>query len=128
MLIQQIRAAFLDALVRRVDLSRVHFNKRCIKVSEATNGSKVVVHFADGSTALADVVIGADGIKSAVRGAVTETNPSTSVKYSHTSCYRGLVPIEAVRAAGVKTDLTSRPICFTGPGRVRSIQHQHLFH
>lgn len=76
------------------------------------------MHFADGSVALADVVIGADGIKSAVRGAVTGLDPNEPVTYSHTSCYRGLVPIELVHAAGIKTNLTARPICFVGPGKV----------
>ncbi|KAJ3556357.1 hypothetical protein NM688_g2076 [Phlebia brevispora] len=109
------RAAFLDALVKHVDHSRVHFRKRCTKVVESPTSRKITIHFADGSTALADVVLGADGIKSAVRGAVTGLDPVESITYSGTSCYRGLVPIERVKAAGIKTDFITRPICFVGP-------------
>jgi salicylate hydroxylase len=47
------------------------------------------VRFADASTDTADVVIGADGIHSTVRNAVTE--PSHPV-FSNTVAYRGLVP------------------------------------
>lgn len=55
-----------------------------------------------------------------MRSAVTGLNHNESVTYSHTSCYRGLVPIELVHAVGIKTNLTARPICFVGPGKVVS--------
>ena len=106
----------MDALAKHIDHSRIHFNKRCTSVMELSN-SKQCIGFADGSTVYADVVIGADGIKSVVRGAVTGQDSSDSVTYSNTSCYRGLVPIELVRDAGISTNLTARPICFVGPGK-----------
>ena len=96
----------------------VHFNKRCSKVTQTSASSKLTIHFKDGTSTTADVVIGADGIKSAVRGAVTGRDPSESVVFSQTSCYRALVPTEAVKAAGVKTDLVTRPTCFVGRGQV----------
>ena len=111
------RAAYLDAVLRHVDMRRVSFQKRCTSVTQS-QGSKPTMYFADGTTATADVVIGADGIKSAVRGAVTGVDPSGAVTFSQCSCYRGLAPTEAVKAAGVKTDLTRRPILFTGEGKV----------
>ena len=43
----------------------VHFDKRFIRYEEA--GSRVIAHFADGSTAEADVVVAADGVNSRVR-------------------------------------------------------------
>ena len=112
------RAAFLEAVVRQVDMSRVSFQKRCTKVVQASDSPELVVHFADGTTAMADVVVGADGIKSAVRGAVISTDPGEAAVFSQTSCYRGLIPAETLKAAGVKTDLTARPHCFFGPGKV----------
>ena len=107
----------MDALVKHIDHSRVHFKKRCTSVMVLSN-SKQCINFADGSTVYADVVIGADGIKSVVRGAVIGQDSSDSVTYSNTSCYRGLVPIELVHNAGIRANLTARPICFVGPGKV----------
>ena len=111
----------MDALVKHVDRSRVHFNKRCTGVTSSSTSSEskeLAIHFADGSTVRADIVIGADGIKSAVRGAVTGRDANESITYSNTSCYRGLVPMERVRAAGIETDFTRRPMCYVGPGKV----------
>ena len=81
------------------------------------------IHFSDGTTATADVVIGADGIKSVVRGAVTGADPSAAVQFSQGFVYRGVVPTAEVKAAGVKTDLIQRPICFVGPKKVRCLSH-----
>ncbi|KAI0756258.1 FAD/NAD-P-binding domain-containing protein [Daedaleopsis nitida] len=119
------RAAFLDALVGRVDPQRTHFNKRCTSISEhPTEPARLVLHFADGSTHETDVVLGADGIKSAVRrfvvdcgAAATATGTDTRVAFSNTAAYRGLIPYAALKAAGFKTQLTSRPACFIGPSK-----------
>lgn len=117
----ETRAAFLDAVVRHVDMTRVSFMKRCVGVAQASDSSKLVLRFADGTNTIADVVIGADGVKSAVRGSVTGADSSKAMTYSHCSCYRGLAPIEAVKAAGVEADLARRPHCFVGPGKVSAI-------
>ena len=101
-------------------MSRVHFNKRCTGVSEDPSSLTPTIHFADGTSVSADVVIGADGVKSVVRGAVTGADPSQSVAYSQTFCYRGVISTEEVIAAGVKTDLIHRPTCFVGNGKVWS--------
>jgi salicylate hydroxylase len=50
------------------------------------------LELADGSRAAADVVIGADGVHSAVRGAVVQDAP----QFSGCAVYRGLVPAELV--------------------------------
>ena len=115
------RATFLDALVDLVDPNQTHFNKRCTSVSEhATRPGRLVVHFADGSTHEADVVLGADGIKSAVRGFVVgDTSLGLGgIAFSNTTAYRGLIPHAPLKAAGFSTVLTDRPACFVGPGKV----------
>jgi 2-polyprenyl-6-methoxyphenol hydroxylase-like FAD-dependent oxidoreductase len=73
--------------VRRGDLYRVlreaavgagaelTTGRRCTGVTE-TAGSAVAT-FADGSTAAADLVVGADGVRSVVRPAVSRRNPGT---------------------------------------------------
>jgi salicylate hydroxylase len=50
-----------------------------------------VLEFADGTSVEADVVIGADGVHSTVRGAVTEPAPAT---YSGICAFRALVPAD----------------------------------
>lgn len=62
-------AAFVNALARILPpLVRSHLNKRCVGV-ESSNvlGEGVMLRFSDGSTHEANVVIGADGIKSVIR-------------------------------------------------------------
>lgn len=49
------------------------YNKRLVRVEEDADG--VTAHFADGSRATADVLIGADGIRSTVRGLIDPDNP-----------------------------------------------------
>lgn len=110
-------ASFLDALIAFIDPKFTHFRKRCVSVLTSTTKSpRQVIHFADGTTHEADVVIGGDGIKSSVRTAVTGSS-ETRVAFSNTICYRGLIPYETVKAAGVKTDF-GRPVMFLGKGKV----------
>ncbi|MEV0251356.1 FAD-dependent monooxygenase [Nocardia sp. NPDC050712] len=49
------------------------YNKRLVRVQESADG--VTAHFADGSSATADVLIGADGIRSTVRGLIDPNAP-----------------------------------------------------
>jgi len=77
----------------------------------------VILHFSDGTIHKADVLVGADGIKSAVRSFVeVDAQP---LRFSKTFAYRGLIPTDEVKASGVKTDLTIRPVCYIG-------KHKHI--
>ena len=100
--------------MKLLDAQYSNHNKRCTKVEEGPNGCPVI-HFEDGTTYEADVVIGADGVKSAVRSSVAE--PGAMI-WSNTYCYRGLIPAENLRATGMKTDVTKRPVCFLGKDKV----------
>ncbi|EKM61811.1 uncharacterized protein PHACADRAFT_248683 [Phanerochaete carnosa HHB-10118-sp] len=113
------RATFLDALVHHVDPARAHFHKRCTHITHSADGD-TTIHFQDGTTATADVVLGADGIKSAVRRFVAGTSGQDvdpNIKFSRTRCYRALIPAEKAAAAGVKTDFRARPTCFVGENK-----------
>ena len=82
----------------------------------------MLVHFLDGTTHETDVVIGADGIKSAVRDHVSRVDPVSgvprTVAYSHNVSYRGLIPHGTLKAAGFSLQLTDRPGCFIGSDKV----------
>ncbi|KAI0361038.1 FAD/NAD-P-binding domain-containing protein [Trametes cingulata] len=108
------RATFLDALVGVVDPAICHFKKRCTSVTESPdNPQRLRVHFLDGTSYDADVVLGADGIKSTVRKFVTEDGDDR-IAFSNTVAYRGLIPYAQLKAAGFKTDLSAHPSCFMG--------------
>jgi salicylate hydroxylase len=106
------RAGLLEALRSLLPDGVVRLSRRCVAVEHADD--EVRVRFADGATVTADLVVGADGIHSVVRGAVTTPSPPT---FSGTAAYRCLIPAGAVapmaREPGFKVWL--------GPGR-------HLVH
>ncbi|MFF8032102.1 FAD-dependent monooxygenase [Streptomyces sp. NPDC016626] len=87
-------------LIHRADLQRcllsvvpedtVELGKSCARVVERPG--EVELHFADGTTTTADLVIGADGVHSAVRAAVVQDEP----RFSGYAVHRGLVPADVV--------------------------------
>lgn len=100
------RAEFLDALVSHIPSSVAHFGKRLNRLEQGSPTEPVRLFFADGSEATADVVIGADGIHSTVRGALGQEQAGKSAQsgksglvWSGTWAYRGLIPREKFEAA-----------------------------
>ncbi|VDB92179.1 unnamed protein product [Peniophora sp. CBMAI 1063] len=96
------RGLFLKALAQLLPENvKQHFNKRCTAVSTTPRGS-ARIRFADGTEHVADIVIGADGIKSAVRASSTKED-----RLANTLCtaYRGLVPMQRLLDAGVGPEL-----------------------
>ncbi len=89
------RADLLAVLAGRLPPSTVRTGYRCTGFSQ--DDSSATVGFADGSTATADVVIGADGIHSVLQGFVVA--PAEPV-FSGVVAYRGLVPRPADYPAG----------------------------
>jgi salicylate hydroxylase len=75
-------------------------------VQSALSGRQVI-HFADNTTYEADIVIGADGIRSITRNAVVSDG---RLVFSNTYAYRSLIPIDTLKSAGLKTtDVQFRP-------------------
>jgi len=99
------RPVFLDALILAIDPKYTHFNKRAVSVSRTAFGQHLV-SFQDGTSVEADLVIGADGIKSATREYVAGPHEHKHLSFVGTSAYRGFVSIDALKRDGVKTDLT----------------------
>lgn len=87
------RADLHRAIAAAVPPGTVRLGKRCTGVS--VRGGIAVLAFADGTRAEADVVIGADGVHSVVRGVVTDPSPP---RYSGICAFRAIVPAE--RAPG----------------------------
>lgn len=99
------RATFLDILVERVPEGVAKFGKRVKTIQE---GDRVKINFEDGESVEVDALIGCDGIKSVVRGAVLGEKGlighELGAQFSGKYCYRGLVPMEkAVAALGEET-------------------------
>jgi 2-polyprenyl-6-methoxyphenol hydroxylase-like FAD-dependent oxidoreductase len=59
------RADLHEALTSIIPAEIVHLNKKLVRLEQ--NGGPVTLFFADGTTATADAVIGADGVHSVVR-------------------------------------------------------------
>ncbi|MGH3279936.1 MAG: FAD-dependent monooxygenase [Trebonia sp.] len=101
------RADLLDAVKRAVPADAVKLGKRLDAFSASRAG--ISLGFADGERAEADVLIGADGIHSVIRAALTEPVPPT---HSGMCAFRALVPASAA------PDLARRPalVVWLGPG------------
>ena len=104
------RADLLDTLFSAVPKPGPRLDARCVGVRRVGRGAEL--SFADGSTATADVVIGADGTHSVVRDAVLNAEAPEPPRFSGVCAYRCLVP--AQRAP----EFALRPVqtLWLGPG------------
>ena len=85
------RADFVDFLAASLPKGIVHTGHRCIGFEQV--GDKARVKFANGATAAADIVVGADGIHSELRPYVF---PPSQPVFSGSVAYRGTVPSDRV--------------------------------
>jgi salicylate hydroxylase len=85
------RADFVELLAKALPAGVVHTGHRCTGFEQ--NGDKARVSFANGNTAEADVVIGADGIHSELRPFVF---PPSAPVFHGSVAYRGIVAHERV--------------------------------
>ena len=106
------RADLLDILRAALGDEHVTLGAQCVAVEARDDGA--AARFANGRAAEADVVVGADGIHSAVR---TSLFGSDAPRFTGCVCWRGLVPIEAVEPGVIGGEMTS----WWGP-------HGHVVH
>jgi salicylate hydroxylase len=101
------RGDLVEQLAAAIPADRIEFGRRCVGVR--VRGERADVEFADGSRVEADLVIGADGIHSAVRTAVFGAE---APRFTGHVAYRGLVPAERVAHLPLERNCTVWP----GPG------------
>jgi salicylate hydroxylase len=106
------RGDLLRVIQSLVPARSIELGRKCTGLDSRRGALRL--HFADGHSAEADVVIGADGVHSAVRNAVFGASPAT---YSGICAFRALVP------AGAAPHFARRPAqtLWIGPGH-------HLVH
>ena len=83
------RADLQRVLVDALGPDGVHTGRELVDLRETGGGAQLV--FADGTGAEADLVVGADGVRSTVRRWIADEETAV---YSGTSGFRGLVPVE----------------------------------
>jgi salicylate hydroxylase len=93
------RADLLDVLADALPDGIVTLGKRCTQVEPG--GDTAVARFADGSEIEADVIVGADGIHSAVR---TSLFGPDAPRFTGKICYRSVIPTAAVGGARTSAD------------------------
>nr|WDW19278.1 FAD-dependent monooxygenase [Penicillium meliponae] len=104
-----LRTRFLLELAGEIsksgDREVVQFGKQLIDYKDGVEegNGKVVLSFADGSQAEADLVIGCDGVHSATRKLLLGDTPAARAGYSHKAVYRAFVPMAgAINALGAE--------------------------
>lgn len=83
------RAELQKILFTEVGMENIHLNKRLATIDDS--GDCAVLHFEDGSSAEADFVIGADGVRSKVRELMLGYD---DYLYAGYSAFRAIVPID----------------------------------
>jgi salicylate hydroxylase len=101
------RGDLVALLADAVPADRVEVGRRCVGVEP--HGERAEVVFADGSRTTADVVVGADGIHSAVRQSLLGDDRP---RFTGHVAYRGLIPADRLAHLGLEPRCTVR----LGPG------------
>jgi 2-polyprenyl-6-methoxyphenol hydroxylase-like FAD-dependent oxidoreductase len=81
------RGKLQQILLQQLSNTPIHVNKRLQSIQQFPGG-KIVAFFEDGSQAESDVLIGADGLRSATRKAIFGEKP---LRYSSHTCWRGII-------------------------------------
>jgi salicylate hydroxylase len=101
------RADLLDVIASGFPAERIHLGHRLTGLAD--NGDSTEAWFENGARITADILIGADGIHSAVRASLFGEEAAA---FAGCVAYRGLVPIERVADLGLEIGNQS----WVGPG------------
>lgn len=113
----------LNILLKHVPSECAHLKKRCVRVEQVSTDPQAPlyrVHFHDGTTHEANLVIGADGIRSVVRESVL--GHRVEPRYVGTRAYRGIFPAdEWLKTVGPK--YATGLLIVSGLGKARNMLH-----
>ncbi|KAK8879731.1 FAD-binding monooxygenase [Apiospora arundinis] len=98
------RTALQSALLAHVPPGTIQLSKKLAKLVDPGPGQPLELHFKDGTTAQADLVVGADGIRSVVRDAAWP--PDYDIAFTGTTIWRTLLPVDAVLDLDARFQLT----------------------
>jgi salicylate hydroxylase len=101
------RADLLSIIASGFPDARIHLGHRLVGVTD--RGDRVEARFENGARVTADVLVGADGIHSAVRAALLGAE---APRFAGCVAYRGLVPSERIADLGLEIGSQS----WVGPG------------
>jgi len=101
------RADLLNIISDAIPQRSLHMGQRCVGLVQ--HDDRVELIFEGGSTVEADLVVGADGIHSAVR---RELFGAEQPRFSGHVAYRGVVPVERIAHLGIERKSTN----WMGPG------------
>jgi salicylate hydroxylase len=103
------RADLHNLLRRAIGDTPLHLGTNCVG-ADTVNGA-AIAHFADGATVEADIVIGADGIRSAIRAGLFGADRP---RFTEMTAWRAIVPMDCVPTR-------------VGPGGGVSMEHGEYF-
>lgn len=98
------RSTFIHAIGKELPpspLCTFHPCKRLTSLTQSDDDGVVTLYFADDSTATADVVIGADGVRSAVRANMLSKEEQVEPTWSGVIAYRASITREQLKVNGV---------------------------
>ncbi|KAK0609586.1 hypothetical protein B0T17DRAFT_501581 [Bombardia bombarda] len=101
---RMVRPKLQGALLKEVDQAKIQLSKKLVAIEKLQDGGKLRIVFEDGFEDEVDLLVGADGIRSAVRQFLF---PSHNLSYIGQSAYRTLTSTSAISA-----HLTSKNIEF----------------
>ena len=96
-----LRRDLQSCLLRTVGRTKIHLGKQLVRFDDSEEQARL--YWADGKVDTADLVVGADGIKSVVRRGVSE---SAGVRFTGNSAFRGLARTSELTLLPEPTSIT----------------------
>ena len=113
------RAHFLNVLVEHIPSNIAHLGKRLQSYTQSSLSNEITLQFADGTSATCDILVGGDGIKSAVRRCMYEKKAAAGrpellkhveARWSGWVVYRALVPAGKLTRGEKKHHIFHQPM------------------
>ncbi|KAH9988531.1 salicylate hydroxylase [Russula vinacea] len=128
------RAEFHAVLLNHLPTRCRTSSSKRLESYEQQPGAPIMLHFQDGSTATCDILIGADGLKSAVRKTMfqeaatwaesqhrnteaAELRNLSEPRFSGAFCYRALIPAVRLSSISPQHRIFSSPVQYLGENR-----------